>query len=56
MSASVSRLDQGILPDYEFTLRDKVVTQLLDFIRCPILMEISPDKIIFRKQCYNMDS
>ena len=56
MPASVPHLDQRILPDYEFTLRDEVIIQLLDFIRCPTLMEVSPDSVIFRKQCYNRNS
>ena len=56
MSASVPRFDQHILSDYEFTLHDEVVIQLLDFIRCRILMEVSPVNAIFRKQCYDKDS
>ena len=56
MSTSSSCLDQRILPDYEFALRDEVVTQLSDFIRCPILMEVALDSTIIHKQYYNKES
>ena len=56
MSASLSRLEQYILPDYELTLRDEIVTQLLDYIQCLIKREVENDNIHFRKQCYQRDS
>ena len=56
MSASGCRLDQRILTDYEFTLRDEVVAQLLDIIRCLIHMKEGSANIIFREQCFNKES
>ena len=55
MSNKSSRLDKPILPEYEFTLRDEVVSKLLDFTECPILKEQSKSMVIFNKQCYDYD-
>ena len=49
------RLDRQVLPEYEFTMRDEVILNLLDFIECPILKEFSEDMIIFNQQCYDYE-
>ena len=55
MSNQSSRLDNPILAEYEFTLRDEVVSKLLDFVECPILKEESQCMVIFNKQCYDYE-
>ena len=56
MSKNPNLLDAHILPEFEFTLRDEVITKLLDFVECPMLKVSSENIIIFNKQCYDRDS
>ena len=55
MSDEPSRLDKRLLPEYEFTLRDEVVLNLLDFVECPMLKDFPDDIIILNKQCYDFE-
>ena len=56
MSGTAHRLDHRILPEFDYTLRDEVITQLLQFIECPISQEFTSDMIIFNHQCYDKDN
>ena len=56
MSGTAHRLDHRILPEFDFTLRDEVITQLLQFIECPISQEATSDMVIFNHQCYDKDN
>ena len=55
MSDKASCLDKRILPEFEFTLRNEVIMNLLDFIECPMLKETSQDMIICNKQCCDFE-
>ena len=55
MSDKALRLDKRILPEFEFTLRDEVIKNLLDFVECPLLKDYSRDMIIFNKQSYDFE-
>ena len=56
MSGTSNRLDHRILAEYEFILRDEVITQLLSFIECHIMKECTDIMIIFNNQCYDKPS
>ena len=55
MSEKATRLDRRILDEFEFSLRDDVIQNLLDFVECPLLKNFSKDMVIFNQQCYDFE-
>ena len=56
MSGTAHRLDHCILPEFDYNLRDEVITQLLQLIECPISQKIASNIVIFNHECYDKDN
>ena len=46
MSRFTDRLDHPVLPEFEYTLHDEIITQLLEFIECDIERKTTDDMSI----------
>ena len=48
-----SHLDNRLFPCIDYTRRDKIICDLMGIIKCPILLDIAEDSVLFNNQFYN---
>ena len=53
---SNSTLNTHLTPSINYTRRDEIIFNIMDFIKCPILLDTTNEMIIFNHQFYNKDS
>ena len=53
---ALSNLNNCLFPGVDFTCRDEITFDLVDIMKCPILLESSGDMVIFNQQFYDRES
>ena len=53
---ALSNLDNCLFPGVNFTHWDEITFDLVDIIKCPILLESSGNMVIFNQQFYDRES
>ena len=51
-----SRLDARIHPDHDYTHGDAVIDTLIEFISCPLVLDVMCPMLIFNNQCYEINA
>ena len=51
-----SRLDARIDPDHDYTHGDAVIETLIEFISCPLVLDVMCPMLIFNNQCYETNA
>ena len=49
------RFSRRIIADIDYTVRDDIIDQLINFTTCPIKQETTDDMVLFHDQCYDRE-